>query len=762
MALQFQNVHFIGICGAGMSAVAKLLKDAGCTVSGSDAGFYPPVSDFLKREGLPCATPHKPENIPPATEMVVIGKHAKLTPEANDEVRAAFDLAEAGRLTVCSFPDVLHELTSGTTNIVVAGSHGKSTTTAVVSWILRQSDRDPSYFIGAIPLDFPASSHLGGGRYFVLEGDEYPSANWDPRAKFLHYNANVVVLTSCTHDHFNEYPTVEDYLAPYKALVKSLPVDALLVVCLDAENIQEVVADARCRVVSYSVKLQREADWSVRKVRRTPAGSTFIVRRGGQRTGRDVVELTTSLFGDHNIENILGAVAALLETGAVEPDELQTALPTFRGLRRRLESKVDGSSVAVYEDLSSSRSKAKACLAAVRERHPQARIIAVFQPHTFSFRSKHARTWYPGMFNDASDVLVFNPPDLRSITPQNELSHDEIAKAIAESNRCNVLKVTTGEEVLAYLYQHLRPGDAVTLMTSGGMGGIIAPITEFVREKFGPSSSSGMRFFFSEYEADYTTYTFAYGVYCIKGDQSELTDIYSRGFLPFTGDVSVAEDVFYLARSVRVDLSRFHFSSENHRVNNKNADLRIEILRHVKSDFDISDPAFREFCIRYADLKFVGGSMTEERLSYVLSRELLTDILEFRSEGRALGYIFAAISPEMLHYWYCFYETSFPPERALGKYMMTNSIAWAQSQGLKHVYLGTCYKTKALYKVRDHRGVEFFDGVGWNQDRHLLQSLCKEDDQEAATSGGKRDHFKLPKSDQRTTVYQRLLHRRAP
>src|SRR3569833_1553696 len=145
-----RHVHFIGICGAGMSAVAKLLKDAGSTVTGSDAGFYPPVSEYLTSEGLPCATPHAPENIPPDTDLVVIGKHAKLTPETNDEVRAAFARASAGELIVRSFPEVLNELTRDTTNIVVAGSHGKSTTTALVAWLLANSGKDPSYFIGAI------------------------------------------------------------------------------------------------------------------------------------------------------------------------------------------------------------------------------------------------------------------------------------------------------------------------------------------------------------------------------------------------------------------------------------------------------------------------------------------------------------------------------------------------------------------------------------------------------------------------------------
>src|SRR5262249_51826111 len=158
-------------------------------VSGSDEGYYPPISDFLDREGLTCLTPHSPDNIPAQVDLIVIGKHAKLTPETNEEVHAAFQLRECGLAEIKSFPEVLQELTRETQNVVVAGSYGKSTTTALLAWMLRESGKDPSYFIGAVPLGFSSTAHVGHGKYFVLEGDEYPASNWDSRSKFLFYNA---------------------------------------------------------------------------------------------------------------------------------------------------------------------------------------------------------------------------------------------------------------------------------------------------------------------------------------------------------------------------------------------------------------------------------------------------------------------------------------------------------------------------------------------------------------------------------------------
>jgi UDP-N-acetylmuramate: L-alanyl-gamma-D-glutamyl-meso-diaminopimelate ligase len=481
---QPQKAHFIGICGAGMSAVAKLLRDQGWEVSGSDAGFYPPVSDFLLSQNLDCRTPHDPSNIPPDVNLIVIGKHAKLTPEANSEVRAAFDLQEQGRAVIRSFPEVLHQLTEKTRNIVVAGSYGKSTTTALLSWMLQESGKDPSYFIGAIPLGFPSNSRLGQGGIFVLEGDEYPSSNWDERSKFLHLNAQTVVLTSCEYDHFNVFKTEEDYIDRYRQLIRSLPADGLLVACLDGSHVREVIKEAPCRVATYSTHPEKGADWTAGPRRFEREWTHFEILHSTGRRSESVGEFSTILLGRHNIEDILGAVGALLELGALTAEQAQSAIRNFKGLRRRLEMKTVGTTVPIYEDLSSSFPKAKACLEGVRERYPDRRIVAVFQPHTFSFRSRKALEWYPGMFADANEVVVFSPPDLHGLTPAEELSHEEILTAIREGNDCPVTAVSDKEETLRHLDSSLRPNDVAVIMTSGGMGGAIEPIVEMVQAKF--------------------------------------------------------------------------------------------------------------------------------------------------------------------------------------------------------------------------------------------------------------------------------------
>ena len=213
--MNFKKAHFIGIAGKGMSATALLLKQMGVAISGSDEGFYPPVSDYLKSANIPFAQGYRAANIPDDADVIIIGKNAKLRPETNDEVRAAF---ASGKL-IRSFADIVHELTAHSDNIVVAGSYGKSTCTALLAWCLKSAGKDPSYFIGEVTNGFESYAQRGQGSVFVLEGDEYPSSNWDNTSKFLHYNARSVLLTSATHDHINVFPTHADYLRPFRALL---------------------------------------------------------------------------------------------------------------------------------------------------------------------------------------------------------------------------------------------------------------------------------------------------------------------------------------------------------------------------------------------------------------------------------------------------------------------------------------------------------------------------------------------------------------
>lgn len=237
-----------------------------------------------------------------------------------------------------------------------------------------------------------------------------------------------------------------------------------------------------------------------------------------------------------------------------------------------------------------------------------------------------------------------------------------------------------------------------------------------------------MKIFYSEHQIDYATYTFSYAIYCVKEHADEIPNIYAQGFLPYTGDLTLTEDHFYLARSLRVDLSRFATLSENRRVDRKIEPLAIEMSVISRSDFDTNDASFVRFCQSYAEERFAGGSMSAERLAYVLDRELVTHVFRFAASEQTYGYVLAVVADGMLHYWFSFYDTEYMQSHSLGKWMMWRVIDWAQQQGLDYVYIGTCYREKSLYKVRDHKGAEFFDGRRWNADTDFLKALCRSDD----------------------------------
>ena len=237
-----------------------------------------------------------------------------------------------------------------------------------------------------------------------------------------------------------------------------------------------------------------------------------------------------------------------------------------------------------------------------------------------------------------------------------------------------------------------------------------------------------MKIFFSEHNRDYSTYTFSYAVYALMEKPEDFPLIYDMGFLPYSNDLKEFREIFYLARSLRVDTSQFTDSSENRRVDRKLAPLGIRVeLKHVQ-DLDLADPAFRKFCLDYAETRFSGHAMPPERFDYILSRKILTHVLTFSKEdGTTAGYVFCLLAGGMLHYWFSFFDAELMENFPLGKWMMWKTIQWAREREIKHVYLGTCYGERSLYKVRDFKGLRFFDGIEWNKDMELLKKWCRTD-----------------------------------
>lgn len=451
------RIHFTGIAGAGMSAAALMMRDAGHEVSGSDAEAFPPMSTYVEGLGFPFFRSFAAENLPDDLDVLVLGASAKLGGADNPEV------AEARRrgVRVTTFPELVGEATQGRRVTVVAGSFGKSTCTALMAHVLREAGHDAGWMIGAISPSLPATGHWGSAPEVVLEGDEYIVGPGDRRSKFVLYHPRDVLLTSLVHDHVNVFPTFADYEAPFRELLRLLPQDGLLV-AREHPAIRAVAPQARCRTVWYDTA--PGPLWHARDVEFGET-SRFTLASPAGRT----LALSTSLLGEHNIENIVGVAAYLLERGLVSEEALARGVASFAGIRRRLDRLTARSRVPVIEGFGSSYEKARSAIEAMLLHYPDRPLVVVFEPHTFSWRSRDALSWYDTVFAGAARVLMAPPPTHGAETHHQSTHAEILARAAAAGVR---VQGVTGADAAIGALSTLNGDEVVLLLSSGPLLGL--------------------------------------------------------------------------------------------------------------------------------------------------------------------------------------------------------------------------------------------------------------------------------------------------
>ncbi|MBP2668564.1 MAG: hypothetical protein H6Q80_766 [Deltaproteobacteria bacterium] len=460
-----RNAHLIAACGVGMASLAGMLKEKGFRVTGSDANVYPPMSTQLESLGIRLQSPYAAGNIPPDTDLVVVGNAvSRGNPEAAEAVRRG--------LPTLSMPQAVAELFIGDReSIVVAGTHGKTTTTSLMAWSLFALGADPSFLVGGIPKNFPVSYRVGGGPHFVVEGDEYDTAYFDKGPKFLHYRPKVVLLTSIEYDHADIYRDLAHVKESFRRLASIVPPGGLLVACGDYPDVVEVAGEARCPVAYYATEAGAVArglpgePWAV-SVTGESGGLTVFRMTGGGRA----LDFRLPLPGLHNAANAAGAAIILMRLG-FPPERIAAAFEGFAGVRRRQEVVGEFRGVLVLDDFAHHPTAVRETVRAVRGRYPGRRIVAVFEPRSNTSRRKVFRKEFAAALAEADEAILAGVFGAEKIPEGERLSPEVVAADIRALGRPAAF-VPEVDAIVARLSSTCRPGDLVLIMSNGGFGGI--------------------------------------------------------------------------------------------------------------------------------------------------------------------------------------------------------------------------------------------------------------------------------------------------
>ena len=457
-----RRVHLLGVGGTGMGAFAYLLQQAGYEVTGSDQNLYPPMSEMLERWGIPALSPYDPANLDRARpDLVVVGNVIR---RDNPEATA---VRERG-IPQVSFPQALGDLFLESRHaIVIAGTHGKTTTSSMVAHLLDAAGRDPSFLVGGVLGNFGTSARLGQGEDFVVEGDEYDTAYFDKGPKFLHYRPRTLIFTSCEFDHADIYRDTAHYESAFERLMEILPADGLVLACATTEAPPRIARQARCRVETYSAAPGVDADWTAEILSTDEAGTRFRIRRQGEA----LLEASLPMGGRHNVENALSAFAACLSRGA-DPRKLADGLAGFRGVRRRQEVRGEVRGIRVIDDFAHHPTAVVETIAAVRATHPGRRLVAAFEPRSNTSRRSIHQEAYASSFDRADRVLIQSPLPHDRVPESERLDAEALCARIRERG---IFATAHGsaDEILEALVEECRPGDVVLVMSNGSFGGLI-------------------------------------------------------------------------------------------------------------------------------------------------------------------------------------------------------------------------------------------------------------------------------------------------
>ncbi len=458
-----QHFHFLGICGTAMGSVAAALRARGCVVTGSDERVYPPMSDFLRAKGIALSEPYAAENLPDDAEVVVVGNAIK---RGNPEVEAVLNR----KLYYLSLPEVLKEhFLRGRHNLVVTGTHGKTTTTALLTWILSVAEMNPGYVIGGLPRNLGQGALFNDSSYFVIEGDEYDSAFFDKRSKFLHYLPELLIVNNLEFDHADIFPDLAAVKLSFKRLLNIVPQNGMILLNGDDANCVEVARDCLAPIVE--VGFSENCAERIREVSYGPSGSRFSL-------GENTFDLP--LIGEFNVRNAAMAAAAARFYG-VAPEIIQTALTSFEGIARRQEVRGEARGVTVIDDFGHHPTAIRETLTALRFRYPGHRLWAIFEPRSNTTRRAVFQQELADALQLADGVFLAQIAALEQIPEGERLNPEGVVEAIREAGKAAFYE-RDAAAIIARIVPLLQPNDVVTIFSNGGFDGIHEKLLARLRE----------------------------------------------------------------------------------------------------------------------------------------------------------------------------------------------------------------------------------------------------------------------------------------
>ena len=452
------DIYCLAVGGTGMAPLACLLQEQGHRVRGVDGPLYPPMSTLLERCGVRPHAGYDPAHLEPPPDLVVVGNAIRRdNPEAVE--------AERRGLPLLSMPQALARFfLAGRRPLVVAGTHGKTTTTAMAAWVYTACGADPGYLIGGAPQNLPASFHDGAGERFVIEGDEYNAAYFDRGPKFLHYLPDTLILTSVEYDHADLYPSPEVLWDAYSQLLRLLPENGLLVACGDDPKVRELAGQARCRVLFYGLDPANELH-PVDGIEACPEGSRFRVQDGEM-----VVEILLPMAGAHNVSNCLGVWAAARHDGLPAADVV-SALARFQGVQRRLEELGTARGVTVVDDFAHHPTAVDKTLIALRQRYPGRRLVVLFEPRSLTAGRHFFYEPYREAFSRADRVLLAPIFHEGRLSPEERLDFHALAGELTAAGVPATVGADTAD-LLRIALEEAREGDVLVTMSSGSFDGM--------------------------------------------------------------------------------------------------------------------------------------------------------------------------------------------------------------------------------------------------------------------------------------------------